>query len=458
MAERGLLRDVEARKAPAVSLGPEFTLHDKVNLRYNSRFKAILTGDGHGHVFVIDELRAVHHFEIAGNEVLLRETLGAMSRDEYFFGRIDAVEYPKGALRVVAGDKMFIRSGQGGWTEIKGNRCERFIPVGDDLLCTFIAKGEDLGAPKRRDWLVGWFILVPVILWSDVRADKLVIARESRDGWTVVAVFDAESAFSARSDYVLGADRRGLQFLYRSSGGSYAFFAGGGAGGAGIGGTGLSDQQVSYARVEYERLFERPSGSDTETKDRSAGWLRVTGKPLPPPPFTRMNDSNLFREGKLDRCFTVNGVSGEIEGLLWVYQISLNDGLKKIDGSGFEHPWVEIRVNADRWAPHFEIVAADDLPEPGYKWSNDTNALIRSDVRGNDHVLLVRSKPGFWTASFENCYFVKTAAGWSAPVVLGAHVRPGFPRDLALDDKGNAFAVWIDQTDAVKGRWISIQH
>lgn len=116
MAERGLLRDVQFRQPPVVSLGPEFTLHDRVNLRYNSRFKAILTGDGHGHVFVIDEKRTVHHIEIAGNEVLLSETLGSLNKDIDSFRKIDAVEHPKGTLRVVAGNKMFTRSGHGAWT------------------------------------------------------------------------------------------------------------------------------------------------------------------------------------------------------------------------------------------------------------------------------------------------------------------------------------------------------
>jgi hypothetical protein len=456
MAERGLLRDVQARQAPTVNLGPEFAVQDKMLLRYDSRFKAILTRDGHGHIFAVDKERAVHHIEIAGNEVLLRETLGSLSSEVQFLSRIDAVEYPKNSLRVVAGDKMFMRTDHGVWTEIKGNRCERLIPVGDDLLCTFIAKGEDLGAPKRTDWVVGLFVLIPIVFWSDVHAEKLVIAKESGGGWKILAVLDPEAALSARSDYVVGADRRGLQFLYRSSGGSYAFWVGPAGGPAAIGDADISDWQISYARVDYETLLKQSLASDSESKDSPASWLRVSGKPLPVPPYVdRISYYKLFwRDYLLDRRFTVNGASGEIGGLVWVYQFMMNDGLRKVDGTGTEHPWAEIRINGDSWVPHFEIVAADDLPDPGYKWFNDQDALIRSDVRGKDHVLLVRSKPGFWTANFENCYFVKTAAGWSAPFVLGTNVPPHFPRDLALDDKGNAFVIWIDKNDTVKGRWI----
>lgn len=285
-----------------------------------------------------------------------------------------------------------------------------------------------------------------------------MIAKESRDGWIILAVFDPEAKLSTRSDYVLGADRRGLRVLYRSSGESYAFFVGGGAGGAGIGGTDISGQQISYARFEYEMLFQRPSGPDTKTKteDHQASWLKVAGKPIPAPSFIRgITFPPLFWVEPLDRRFTVNGASGDIEGLVRAYQIIMNDGLKKIDGTGLtDHPWVEVRFNGDRWLLPIEIVAADDLPDPGFRWYYDREALIRSDVHGNDHVLLERSSPGFWTASFEICYFTKTDAGWSAPIVLGTNVPSNSHRDLALDDKGNAFAVWIDKNDAVKGRWI----
>ena len=455
MAERGLFRNVQARQAPAISLGPEFTVQDKMMLHYDSRFKAILTRDGHGHIFVVDKVRTVHHLEVSGNEVLLRETLGSLGSDVHYFSRIDAVEYPKGALRVVAGDKMFMRSVHDVWAEIKGNRCERLIPVDDDLLCTFIAKGEDLGAPKRTDYILGWFILVPVVLWSNVHAEKLVIAKESKDGWIIMAVLDPEAELSARSDYVLGADRRGLQFLYRSSGGSYGFIVGFGGYSGVIGWDNISEQQISYARIDYEMLFQRSSGSDTGSKDPPVGWLRVAGKPLSTPPFiVKPLNPKFFWQDSLDRRFTVNGASGDIEGLVQVsYHFTMDDGLRKIAVRGGEgYPWAEIRINGDSWVPRFEIVAAEDLPDPGYDWSS--GALIMSDVQGNNHVLLRRVKPGFWTTSFEICYFLKTAAGWSAPVVLGGNVSQCDCRDLAVDDKGNILAIWMDTNDAVKGRWI----
>lgn len=457
MAERGLLNDVKSRHLPAVNLGPQITLQEKAKFDYDTRFANLISKDGHAHLFAIDKEKRIHHIEISGNEVLNRELLGEVDKS-YPNPKVDTVEHPRGKLRVLAGDKMFIRSEGGKWQEIEGNRCQRFIAAGDDLLCTFIAKGQDLGAPKRKDWLVGWFVLIPVVLWSDVHAEKLVIAKETPAGWTITAVVDPESELSARSDYVMGADSRGLQLLYRSSGGSYMFIVGFAGGAGAIGGTDVSDQQISYARVDYEMLFQRPSDSDPASNNNSAGWLRVAGKPISTPPFVDRNYSNFFWRDSLDRRFTVNGASGKIEGLVWVDQFIMNDGVRKIDGTGItEHHWAEVKISEDRWIPNFDIVAAENLPEPDYKWGSDWGALIRSDAHGNDHALLIRVKPGFWKASFEICYFIKTAVGWSAPVVLGHGLSAFSPRGLALDGNGKALAIWVDRNNTVKARWIQDQ-
>jgi hypothetical protein len=68
---------------------------------------------------------------------------------------------------------------------------------GDDLLCAFIAKGRDIGAPMRRDWTVGWFILLSVVFWSNNFTDKLVLAQDSPDGWMIGTVFDPKTKLSA---------------------------------------------------------------------------------------------------------------------------------------------------------------------------------------------------------------------------------------------------------------------
>jgi hypothetical protein len=149
----------------------------------------------------------------------------------------------------------------------------------------------------------------------------------------------------------------------------------------------------------------------------------------------------------LDRRFTVNGASGNIEGLVHLI-FAIHDGTRRL--GDLEQPWVAVRLSGDRWVPGVDIVAADDLPDPGYRWERDWRALIRSDVQGNNHVLLESSRKG----SFDICYFFKGVAGWSAPIVLGGNLPRFALRDLALDDKGNAFVVWQDRDDTVRGRWI----
>jgi hypothetical protein len=148
MAERGLLPDVKDRQLPEVSLGPEIILLKQAKLGWSSRFASLIETDGRAHLFLTDKEKKVHHIEILGNEVMAREILGTMEGDD-FHQALEAIEHPLGRIRVLAGDKMFIRSENSEWLEIKGNRCERFIEVGDDLLCAFIAKGEEVEAPDE---------------------------------------------------------------------------------------------------------------------------------------------------------------------------------------------------------------------------------------------------------------------------------------------------------------------
>lgn len=464
MAERGLLADVKKRIQPAVNLGPEIILLEEVTLADDSYFTSLIGNDGHAHLFAIDKEKRVRHVEISGNEVHIREILGVMD-GLGLNSKLDVIEHPSGKLRVVAGDKMFIRTEDGKWQEIKGNRCQRFIAVGDDLLCAFIAKGEDMGAPMRRDWTVGWFIVIPVVFWSDVHAEKLVLAQETKDGWAIRAVFDPETKLSARSDFMAGIDRRGfLQFLYRASGGSSTFAvlltpAGGGAWGGDT-----SEMEIRYARVQYDRL--RSINTDTGIPGSGPGkpptsWQSVQGTPLVSMPFVEgyyERAISLQFIGPMDRRFTLNGTSGDLEGLIWVYQFKLDDGIRKIGPSN--RPWVQVIIRDGHWVPRFDIVAASDLPDSGWAWHSNPGALIKSDSKGKTHVLLIRTKPGFWKSMDEMCYFVKAGDDWSAPQILGhnpADTRFGSFRALALDQTGNVFAAWTNRDNRVVGRWILLQ-
>jgi hypothetical protein len=458
MAERGLLPDVKARPLPAVILGPEIILLEAAKLDDSSFFQCLISKDGRAHLFVIDKEKRIQHVEISGQEVLHREMLG-VTDGPVLNPRVEAIEHPPGKLRVVAGDKMFTRSEGGKWQEIKGNWCQRFITVGDDLLCAFIARGEDIGAPKRTDWTVGWFILIPVVLWSNVHADKIVLAQEAKDGWNIRAVLDPETKLSAWSDFLVGSDRHGsLSFLYRMSGGSSVFIVGFGPGGGGAFGGDTSAMELRYARVQFDRLLQRITGADDPGSGpgkSSTPWLSIQGLPLASMPFVEGpydRAMSLKYIGPLDSLFTMHWMSTDLDGLIRIHNLALDDGIQRI--ATYDMPWINVKIREGKWAPHFDIVTASDLPDSGSRWIYDRDALIKNDLNGNTHVLLVKSKHGFWRWTKEMCYFFKTGNDWTVPLILGTNLGLQSLRSLAVDETGKVFAAWENRSNGVVGRWI----
>ena len=458
MAERGFLHDVKSRQLPTVTLGPQIILQDDAKFDSDSRFVSLISKDGHAHLFAVDQERRIHHIEISGNEVFDREMLGVVDKS-YPNPELDTIESPPGKLRVVAGDKMFVRSERGKWQEIKGNRCQRFVAVGDDLLCAFIANGSDMGAPKRTDWTVGWFILIPVVFWSDVHADKLVLAQESDSGWAIRAVLDPETKLSARSDFAVGATRRGfLYFLYRTSGGSSAFIVAFGPGGGGAWGEDTSEFELRYARVQYDRFLPRgasPGDPGSGPTKPSKSWSSIQGLPMASIPFIKGQHErymSLKSIGPLERRFTINRISGDVDGIIWASRFSLDDGIREIDAS--DMPWVQVKIKEALWVPRYDIVTASDLPDSGSRWINDRDALIKSDGNGNTHVLLVKSRHGFWRWHNELCYFLKTGKDWTSPLILGSNIGVNSRRSLAVDETGSVFAAWENRDNTIVGRWL----
>lgn len=140
MGARGMLPDISARQPPAVNLGPEIILLEaEVSpLSYLSNIISLITVDGRAHLFAADKKNQIHHVEVSDNEVVLREILGVVEGSPPR-QTLDAIERPIGRLRVLAGDKQFIKSASDEtWQEIKGNLCEKFITANDKLFCAFI--------------------------------------------------------------------------------------------------------------------------------------------------------------------------------------------------------------------------------------------------------------------------------------------------------------------------------
>ncbi len=481
LAERGLLPEVAARKPPKVQLGAELALLDEPAMFTTS----FIGTDGRAHVFATDAKKQLHHIEIFGDKLLSREILGVIDNDKL---AIDTVEHPPGKLRVLVGDKQYVRAAPGReWQEVKGNRCARFVPVpgSDDLFCAFVIKGEEIGAPQRKDETVVWFILVPIVFRSNKQASKIVLAQESNDGWTIRAVVDPDTLPDANSDFMVGADSRGtLHFLYTTSRGGGGFFVFGGlapspvgTAGAGIVATGGSTPlpELRYARVTLDQILSNlaePPEQASSPVTTPARWLSIKGTTMPHPRFvdTDMYEHLLSRLRPLE-SFRVNQASGEVGGLMSHRDMSMRvvGGARKleIDGSTkLNALWVQVGIRDGQWMPGFRIVAARGLPDSTY---HPAGGLIKSDLKGNSHGLFQHQEldSSFWEYPCFTDYFLKDGPNWSAPLTVGTgscswHGGLSTPAtiyslSLAVSDSGSAFAAWVNKDRKFVGRWIRPQ-
>jgi hypothetical protein len=470
LAAKGLLPDVQARRPPDLNLGPELILLDEPTRLATS----LIDRDGHAHIFLADGKKQLRHVEVLGDTVVKSEILAITDAGKETI--IDAVEQPAGKLRVLIGGKQYVRPAPNQpWQEIKGNRCQRFLPIKEDLFCAFVIKGEDVNAPKRTDYYGGFFLISPFFFWKTNQAAKLVIAQEeapatSVDSWTIRGVVDPESALDAESDFIVETDNQGtVHILYYATRGGGFFFVGCGGFSCAGGSTG-EGHTLHYAKVARDQLVpQAPENQNQASSPANAptSWRSVQGALLPPiPPSMREDLKRIpdLRIRPLQRLFTLNKASGDIGGLLGS-QVTVNDvgntrrfepGPCGVLSNNCGRLLVEFGIHDGTWLSAVDVVAAPDLPETDL-WIAD--ALAKSDTNGNVHVLLERIKPGFWVATRFITYLTKSGGNWSAPLTLG-RLSTSFSssywdsRELVVSDFSSAFATWVNEEDKFVGRWI----
>lgn len=454
LVSKGKLPEVVARHPPDIQLGEELILLEKPPIMSSS----LIDKEGTAHVFVVDEERQLNHIEILGDKIITREFLGIIETKQAKF--LDTVEHPPGKLRVLAGDKQYFQVAPNlEWQEIKGNRCARFVPVGDDLFCAFVIKGEEISAPERTDYTFGLFLVVPFVYWSHEHASKLVLAQESQNGWIVRAVVDPDTPMDANSDFMVGTDSLGnINFLYFTSkgGGTFVFFAYGYSGGAW---GSAPEPKLRYAQLTFDQLLDHSTDVQNQASSNNSTpmqWMTIKGVTLTHKPFIK-KDSNynyayiVLRP--LSRNFSINKATGEVNGLMYAHVCTLDDGERQLPLIGPDKSWVEVSIRDGQWSPRFNIVTAEDFPTSNYSWSQ-FEKLIKTDSKGNKHVLLQGIEPGFWKARKYMNYLEKDDVNWSAPLTLGSSNLWSYVSSLAVDDSGVAFAAWVNEGGKFIGRWI----
>ena len=444
LASKGLLPEVKARRPPEVDLGEELALLDDPATACSS----FISQDGRVHLFAIDNKAQLYHIEILGDTIVTREALGVINTERGF--SIDAVEYPDGVLRVLAGDRQYIRSSPAeNWREMKGNRCMKFLPAGDNLFCAFVAKGdEEIGAPKRTDITYGWFILIPIVYWSHEQAAKLVLAQELEGGWAIRAVLDPDTDLDADRDFMVGIDNQGIiHFLYNTSrgGGVFVVIAHPAGGGAGYQG---HEPLLRYSQISLDRIlhFATPTQKAPDANQHPRGWLPIKGFPMSKlPPYVKSGGNSRLRN------FEINNSSCELQGLMHMVGY-LKDGDRELQFSPSDQAWLRIGLRDGHWAKNVDIVTATDLPEQSYSWSIDPDVIIRNNSQNYTYALIRSTKNGKF---FMTC-FVKNYQYWSAPLVIGStRFKIGDGRSIAVDEYGRAFAAWVDGEGRFVGRWLT---
>ena len=448
LVEKGLLPELALRQPIDVELGQEVILLDKPPLMSSS----LIDKNGIVHVFVVNkvhEAKQLNHIEIVDDKITKREVLGIIETKQSEY--IDAVEHPYGTLRVLAGDKQYIRTSPNqDWQEVKGNRCARFLSVGDELFCAFVTRGEEISTPKRRDYIVGIIIILPLLSWDDVDVAKIVLAQETPDRWIVRAVVDPETLMDASKDFLVGTDSFGnIHFLYYTSKGGYSF----GLTEFGVEKRDFFVPELRYAKLTFNELlvYSKDIQNKTSSNDPTPSqWITVNGIPLTDTPFIKGiygRPSPSLRP--LNRHFALNKATGELNGIMFVSRVILDDGKRRLPfypGAGSS--WVELSLSDGKWSPNFNIVTATDFPTD-HEWPHlDTTPMIKSNSQGNNHLLL----EGLTSKKYILYYLLKENNDWSTPLNIG--YTEYYNMLLSLNDSGDVFAAWVNKEGKFIGRWI----
>ena len=414
------------------------------------------------HVFLVDENKQLNHIAISDEKIIARELLGKIKTEPPIL--FDTIEHPPGKLRVIAGDKQYFRdTPDQNWQEVKGNRCARFVPVDDETFCAFVIKGEEINAPERNDYTVGWFFLAPIVFWSHEQTSKLVLAQESQNGWIIRAVVDPDILMDATGDFMIETDSLGkIHCLYFTSigGGLFILFPAGIPGGFGFVGP---EPKLRHAQFTIEQLLSHPkyvqnlASSNDSTQIQ---WMSIKGNPLTYRPF--VYGWSPHREfgrnvplSPLNMNVSLNKVTGELNTLMRVFGCALIEG-KRI--SIIHHGiLVELTIRDGQVSPSYNAIAAKDYPTSKYGWL-DSLRLIKIDSNGNKHVLLKGVKPGKKSQQEIN-YLLGDNTDWSAPISLDNCNKSScyYGISLAVGDSGEAFATWDNEEGKLIGRWIKPQ-
>lgn len=460
-----------SRTPPEIRVGQEMVLQ----VQSAKAVTSLIGSDGYVQVFALNEHGDIRHFEVSADKVVSQQLIGVATGmvdskgDPSTQLSIDAIEHPKGTLRVVVNGVQYVRQNPGAsWQQAQNSRCVRFLAFREKLYCAFIAKGNEIGSAKRTDRTFGLLIILPLYWSEEKRSDKLVLAEEKNGEWVVRAVVDPNEPFDIDPDFFASVDASGaIQFFYFGSRGGGFWGIVGGAGGAGAFSF-ATPSAMRFAQVSANALVGKPTTESEKTASSQArqDLLMIDGVPLEKMPFVKSRDVPKIQNPSawnelrpLTQQFSFDVLTGQIRGLMNPYYITFNDIHHIRSG------YVGISMSSGVWINHVDI-AVGDMPKQ-ILWMSHPGPFVRVDQLGKLHALVI-GKEESWRLQ-PPCkigYFAEKSNGWSAPIILGncqrwsqwssaSWIAPYSERSLAFTSQGNIFATWVSENGSLVGRWFS---
>jgi hypothetical protein len=417
-------QDLERRNVDQVEVGPELGLARARIVQLASTIDATEAA----HLAGLDAKREVHHIVVDADGVSRAEVIGSLAAEaKVDMAALDIVEYPRGTIRIAAGDHEYSRSIVGGeWSRTGGNRCRQYLMHGASLYCAFVASGEEVGTAPRRDWSGLRIVILPLIWPKIVRPGKLVLAERVESSWIVRAVLDSADDWSAdETDFAIGRDEQGLVHavfcVWRGGtivGGTPAPIVGE------VHTTSGPDRGVRYARV---RLADDRTRSGARTD-----WQEVQSEPIES--HIRSRDGRMLQLRFRIAIMPKTGVALELA--------DRNSG------------YATTVVNTN----NFDQIAVEGVPKRTYYWGEHYPILrIGGDVIR--HVLVSRCPFGFHSSP-EACHrqmvYVRCAENGRLAITIfeGAEAPPPAVRTLAVGSGSSVFVAWVAKPDRLVGHWI----
>jgi hypothetical protein len=392
---------VTDRSSPDVRLSPEIQLLD-VPIQ---KIRVAIDQDGRVHALALtSKPPELHHLIIGIEGVLKREVVtGSASYDH-----LDIAFDSSGSLHAIVDEDHFVLE-DGVWRTLQKHHCIKFISGGEDLFCLSRVEGKDVGAAADVDWYFiagagyggGGCCLIPL----PHHPDKLVLARKTSEGWSKLALFDAETKFEMRYAAIAADNSGTLHVLYNSAeGGS------------------LRAEQCAYARIEPmtpKKASQSKQSYSSDHEEAPRTFANVSGQVL----VTRRNPSFLS-------CQDI-AVDPETGTAL----ITIMEGY------------------GERFQSYSRIVESGKIG-----WNvlmYDFDGMIDVEPAGERRFLAlgVWSDQGSPTKTWFIYYLEYHDGMWSAPVELGKNIHVGNVAFLSDLDR-RAFALWTKKDGRPVGRWI----